>query len=1005
MKPSQPYQTLKTSFRYCVFILSILLAGQAIAQPAQRFIIKYKDSSQLNSAQSFRVQNMMSQLSSNTGLSLLHLREMGLKNQHVIQLNKKQSRGAFLALLKTLRLEPNVLSVEEDVLMQPNLVPNDEFYSLQWHYYEAIGGMNAQAAWDTHNGAGVVVAIIDTGITNHSDLNANVLPGYDFISDLDVSNDGDLRDADPSDPGDWVATFECGFNSAQNSSWHGTHTAGTVAAITDNTQGVAGVAYGANILPVRVLGKCGGFLSDIADAVIWASGGSVTGVPDNLNPAQVINMSLGGGGSCDSTYQDAIDIAVANGTTVVVSAGNSSADAVNFRPASCNSVITVAANDRGGNLASYSNFGAIIDVTAPGGETVVAADGVASTLNDGATTPGSEIYVYYQGTSMSAPHVAGAAALLYQADPAITPAQVEAALIATSRPMPGSCTGGCGAGIIDARAAIDSLGTPANIDPTASFTFSVNNLDTTFTDTSTDSDGTVDTWSWDFGDGGSSSQQNPIYGYLADGTYSVTLTVTDDDGASDSTSQNVIIDSTNVAPISSFTYTADDLQVTFADGSSDSDGSVVSWSWDFNDGNTSTEQNPVNTYAAGGSYQVSLTVTDNQGASHLSSQTVTVVAPNIAPVADFSFVVNDLSVDFTDSSNDSDGTIVSWSWDFGDGNTSNAQNPNNSYAIAGTYTVSLTVTDDQAASSNSNQSVTVTEGGGTTTGGFTETNVSPALREILSFTIDVPANADSLVVDTSGGDGDVDLAINFGSTPTRNNNSCLENSSGNLHNCTVNNPQEGTWFIIVRGAQASSGVQLDAYWFASGTSNLAPNADFSFTTNELEASFTDNSTDSDGSIVSWDWDFGDGNTSVVQNPVYLYSAAGSYTVVLTVSDDQGATSSNSQTVTVSSSGGGNSGGFTITGISPSSGQNLQYTIEVPAGATSLVIDTSGGTGDVDLAVNFGSTPSPSNNNCIERGAGNVHNCTLTNPAEGTWFIVVRGASTSTDVQLDAYWFD
>lgn len=1004
MQVNRFFKKPKSYLRACGFVLSILLAGHAMAQPAQRLIIKYKDSAQLSSSQGARIQNMMSQLSANSGSPMLHLREMGLKDQHVIQLTKRQSRGAFLSLIKTLRSQPNVVSVEEDALMQPNLVPNDEFYSLQWHYYEATGGMNAQEAWDTHNGAGVIVAIIDTGITNHSDLNANVLPGYDFISDLDVSNDGDLRDSDASDPGDWVATFECGLNGAQNSSWHGTHTAGTVAAITDNTQGVAGVAYGANILPVRVLGKCGGFLSDIADAVIWASGGSVAGVPDNANPAQVINMSLGGGGSCDSIYQDAIDIAVANGTTVVVSAGNSSSDAVNFRPASCNSVITVAANDRGGNLASYSNFGAIVDVTAPGGETAVTADGVMSTLNDGATTPNVEDYVHYQGTSMSAPHVAGVAALLYEADPSITPAQVESALKATSRPMPGSCSGGCGAGIIDARAALDSLGTPANIDPSAGFTFTVDNLDVTFTDTSSDSDGTITTWSWDFGEGGSSTAQNPIYSFAADGTYSVTLTVTDDDGASDSNIQDVTIDSTNVVPISSFTYVASDLQVTFTDGSSDSDGTIANWNWDFGDGNTSTQQNPVNNYTAGGDYEVSLTVTDNQGTTNLSNQTVSVVAPNVDPVADFSFTSTDLSVDFSDTSNDSDGSISSWSWDFGDGNLSTLQNPSNTYASAGNYTVTLIVTDNQGATDSTNQSVSVNDGGGSTSGGFTVTDVSPAFREILSFNIDVPANADSLVVDTSGGDGDVDLAINFGSTPTRNNSVCLENSSGNTHNCTVSNPQAGTWFIIVRGAQASSGVQLDAYWFASGASNLAPVADFSFTTNELEATFTDSSTDSDGSIVAWDWDFGDGNTSTSQNPVNIYSTAGSYTVELTVTDDQGATATTSQTVTVSSSG-GNSGGFTITGISPTSGQNLSYTIDVPAGSTSLLIDTSGGTGNVDLAVNFGSSPTPTNNECIEQGAGNVHNCTLINPAEGTWFIIVRGASTSTDVQLDAYWFN
>ncbi len=1005
MDSKQKQRRLKFGLNLSALLLSSVIAGQAIAEPAQRFIVKYKDATQVKSSQTTRIQKMMEKLSSKSGLSLEHIRKMALADRHVINLKKGQERDKFLAMMRKLRLDANVLSIEEDVLMQPNFVPDDTFYDLQWHYFEATGGMNAEAAWDTHDGTGVVVAIVDTGITVHSDLDANVLPGYDFIDDLAVANDGDGRDADASDPGDWVAANECGFNFASNSSWHGTHTAGTVAAITDNGQGVAGVAYGASILPIRVLGKCGGFLSDISDGIIWASGGTVAGIPDNANPAQVINMSLGGSGACDATYQDAIDIAVANGATVVVSAGNSTADAVNFRPANCDSVITVAANDRQGNLASYSNFGAIIDVTAPGGETAIAADGVASTLNDGTESPGAEAYVYYQGTSMSAPHVSGAAALLYQANPAITPAEVEAALIATSRPMPGDCAGGCGAGIIDARAALDSLGTPANIAPVSGFSYSVTGSDASFTDTSTDSDGTVASWDWDFGDGNTSTAQNPVNTYAADGTYTVTLTVTDDGGLTNSSNQSVTINASNVAPISSFTYVATDLQVTFTDGSSDSDGTVDSFSWDFGDGNTSTAQNPVNTYAAGGTYTVALTVTDNVGSTNTSSQSVTVVAPNVAPVAGFTTNITDLSVDFTDSSTDSDGTVASWDWDFGDGNTSTAQNPTNLYAAAGSYTVSLTVTDDEGATNTDSQTVTVSEGGGTTTGGFTETNVSPAGGQNLSYTIDVPAGATSLEVDISGGTGNADLVINFGSTPTRTNNDCIEQGAGNTHNCTITNPSEGTWFIIVRGVQASSGVQLDAYWFAGPVANVAPTADFTFTSVDLETTFTDASSDSDGTVDTYSWDFGDGNTSSAQNPTNLYAAAGSYSVTLTVTDNEGATDSSTQTVTVSEGGGGTTGGFTETGLSPARGENLSYTIDVPAGATSLVIDTSGGTGDVDLVINFGSTPTRTNNDCIEQGAGNVHNCTITNPAEGTWFIIVRGAAASTDAQLDAYWFD
>ncbi|MBV1907855.1 MAG: PKD domain-containing protein [Kangiellaceae bacterium] len=1003
MDSNQTRRGLKLSLKLSALALSCALAGTAVAEPAQRFIVKYKDASQVKASQQARIQKMMARLSTKSGLSLSHIRKMGLENRHVINLKSDEKRDKFLAMMRKLRLDPNVLSIEEDVLMQPNFVPNDEFYDLQWHYHEATGGMNAEDAWDTNDGTGVIVAVIDTGITDHSDLNANVLPGYDFIDDLDVSNDGDGRDADASDPGDWVAAFECGFNFAQNSSWHGTHTAGTIAAVTNNTQGVAGVAYGAKIVPVRVLGQCGGFLSDIADGIVWASGGSVDGVPENANPAQVINMSLGGSGACDATYQDAIDIAVANGTTVVVSAGNSTADSIDFRPASCDQVINVAANDREGNLADYSNFGSIVDVTAPGGETsVVGADGVASTLNDGTETPGTENYVYYQGTSMAAPHVAGTVALMYQANPNITPAEVEAALKATARPMPGTCDGGCGAGIIDARAALDSLGS-TNAAPSAGFTASVSGSDVTFTDSSSDSDGSIANWSWDFGDGNSSTEQNPQHTYAADGSYTVTLTVTDNEDATDDDVQTVIINANNVAPSSNFTFLTSDLQVTFTDSSSDSDGTVASWSWDFGDGNTSSDQNPVHDYTAGGTYTVALTVTDDLGSTDVSTQSISVVAPNAAPTADFSFTATELTVDFTDSSSDSDGSVDSWSWDFGDGNTSSVQNPSHSYTSAGTYTASVTVTDNEGATDTSSQTVTVSDGS-VSTGGFTETDVSPARGENLSYTIDVPAGATLLEVDISGGTGDADLVINFGSTPTRTNNDCIEQGAGNTHSCSFTNPDEGTWFIIVRGASDSSGVQLDAYWTAEDVGNIAPTAGFSVSTLDLEATFSDSSSDSDGSVDSYSWDFGDGNSSTSANPVHSYSTAGTYSVSLTVTDNEGASDTETQSVTVSESG-GNTGGFTETGLSPARGENLSYTIDVPAGATSLVVDTSGGTGNVDLVINFGSAPTRTNNDCIEQAAGNTHNCTITNPSEGTWFIIVRGASASTNAQLDAYWFD
>jgi serine protease len=303
-----------------------------------------------------------------------------------------------------------------------------------------------------------VVAVIDTGYRPHADLAANILPGYDFITSAVVGNDGNGRDADASDPGDGVNAGECGTGQlAQNSSWHGTHVSGTIAGLTNNGVGVSGIAFGAKVLPVRVLGKCGGFTSDIADAIIWASGGTVPGVPANLTPARVINMSLGGSGACDAASQNAISSARSRGTVVVVAAGNSNANASNASPANCSGVVAVGAVGRTGARSYYSNFGTLVDVSAPGGDqTTGTANGILSTLNTGTRAPGADSYAYYQGTSMATPHVAGVAALMLSVKPSLTPDQVEAMLKSSARPLPVACSLGCGAGIVDANAAVNA---------------------------------------------------------------------------------------------------------------------------------------------------------------------------------------------------------------------------------------------------------------------------------------------------------------------------------------------------------------------------------------------------------------------------------------------------------------------------------------------------------------------------------------------------------------------
>lgn len=377
----------------------------------------------------------------------------------LVQVSAPLEKGEADSLIARFTQRSSVAYAEVDAVMTATLTPDDTHYAKQWHYYEAVAGMNLPTAWDTASGAGVVVAVLDTGITIHPDLDANVLPGYDFVSNATLARDGDGRDPNAADEGDWTTRGQCYKGSKpSNSSWHGTHVSGTVGAASNNGTGVAGVAFGAKVQPVRVLAACGGTLADIADAITWASGGTVSGIPANPTPAQVINMSLGGSGTCGATYQNAIDGAVARGTAVVVAAGNSNADAAKYQPASCASTVVVAASDREGNRASYSNYGSLIDLAAPGGETATAANGVASTLNSGTKTPSTPSYAYYQGTSMAAPHVAGLAALVLSTR-SYTPADLEALLKSGTRPLAGTCSGGCGTGLADATKTVASAST------------------------------------------------------------------------------------------------------------------------------------------------------------------------------------------------------------------------------------------------------------------------------------------------------------------------------------------------------------------------------------------------------------------------------------------------------------------------------------------------------------------------------------------------------------------
>lgn len=442
------------------------ITAAAAPDETDRIIVRYHDNASARTSPSaaLAANHRIREEAARRGLNARKLHENGL-GAEVWTMDKRMTGADARALTEQIALaDPDVEYAEPDSIMMPMFTPNDPLYSsLQWHYKATSVGIGLPSAWNLATGAGVVVAVLDTGYRPHADLAANILPGYDFVTKSpllsgDYANDGDGRDSDATDPGDW-----CPPNSP-DSSWHGTHVAGTVAAVTNNNVGVAGVAYGAKVLPVRVLGKCGGYTSDIADGILWASGNPVSGVSNNPTPARVLNLSLGGSGACHYTYADAIAKARGKNAVVVVSAGNSSADAYGAQPANCPGVIAVAATDQSGAKASFSNYGSTVSIAAPGVN-------IESTSNTGLTVPANDAYATMSGTSMAAPHVAGVAALMLSANPSLTLDVVATLLKTTAKPFPGACSG-CGTGLLDATPAVNaaiSYGTQNHIDDSGFF--------------------------------------------------------------------------------------------------------------------------------------------------------------------------------------------------------------------------------------------------------------------------------------------------------------------------------------------------------------------------------------------------------------------------------------------------------------------------------------------------------------------------------------------------------
>jgi serine protease len=332
----------------------------------------------------------------------------------------------------------------------------DPFAGDQWNLHDQSAGSRVDDAWKVTRGEGVVIAAIGSGITSHEDLDAHVLPGFDFITDPDFSRDGDGRDADARDEGSWREPGDdCGLPGVVASTWHDTAVAGVAMAIANNGRGMAGVAPEAKLLPVRTVSYCGGTLRDVVAGITWASGGEIDDAPVNPTPARVLQINTAAYGPCPEAMAWAIDEARRRGSAVIVGAGEDADDAVLSNPANCPGVIVVGAADRRGGQAEYSSYGKLVTLSAPGGsDDTDIRNRIYATFNEGQTVPTTGNYRRSSGTFLAAAHVAGAAALILSANPLLSSDDVTRLLVSSTRAMPVACQRPCGSGLLDTSAAV-----------------------------------------------------------------------------------------------------------------------------------------------------------------------------------------------------------------------------------------------------------------------------------------------------------------------------------------------------------------------------------------------------------------------------------------------------------------------------------------------------------------------------------------------------------------------
>ncbi|MCB1910060.1 MAG: S8 family peptidase [Rhodocyclaceae bacterium] len=573
--------------RVAVAVLAAMACASAAADA--RVIVKLRDQTTgLRQAQAVERTRSLAQ---RIGVALAH------RNQPAPGMLALRASGIAIGdLLARLADDPAVEFAVEDRLRTARALPNDPLFDTQW-YLQSVeaAAIGADRAWDIVTGDGaIVVAVLDTGIRpGHPDLAPRLVAGYDFITDAALSGDGDGRDADPSDVGDFIDAAAqsdpalqavCGAGLLpQESSWHGTRVAGIIAAAGNNSLGISGVNWNARVLPLRVLGKCGGFDSDIIAAMRWAAGLSVPGLDLNPTPARIINMSLGGEGACTAAYEQVIQELLSRGVLVVSAAGNETGPVES--PANCAAALAVGGLRHIGTKVGYSSLGPEIDVSAPAGNcvnpTLPCLFPIDTTSNAGTTTPAADTYtdgnVPTIGTSFSAPQVAGVAALMLSANPALGPNDLIDRIKSSARPFPsdptiptcpvtatgidnlGQCnctTLTCGAGMLDAGAAVAAAAAPvAAISAAAAATAGT----TTTLDAGASvamAGRTIVGWLWSIvsaPDGASltvvdaerTGLQTPV-----EGSYVVRVTVTDSAGASDEAVHVVTVSAAAPPPVS-----------------------------------------------------------------------------------------------------------------------------------------------------------------------------------------------------------------------------------------------------------------------------------------------------------------------------------------------------------------------------------------------------------------------------------------------------------------------